>query len=198
MESEDRSIASQAGANANTSNATAGGYGAGAQSIQGSLIPTLNRELTGTQGLTPTQQNSLLVAGQQGSGGAAGGLAGAAGLTAARTRNSGALSGTLDQIARAKTQAGSQANLGVANESTQVALDKQKQAQQQLQGLYGTDVSAQLGQMGLANQDLNTELNANKQGWLQNTEGILNTVGNLGKDAAQAYGATQGGGGGGQ
>jgi hypothetical protein len=187
MESTDRSIANQAGQNANTSNATAGGYGSSAQSIQGSLIPTLNRELTGTQGLTPTQQNNMLVAGQQGAGGAAGGLAGAAGLTAARTRNSGALSGTLDQIARERTQAGSQANLGVQNESTQVALDRQKQAQNQLQGLYGTDVSAQLGQMGLANQDLNTQLKAGQQGWAQNLEGGLNTISGLGKAATSSF-----------
>jgi|HubBroStandDraft_1064217.scaffolds.fasta_scaffold00161_62 hypothetical protein len=191
MESADRSIASQAGNNANTSNATAGGYGSSAKSIAGTLIPTLNYEATGNAGLTPQQQNQMLVAGQQGGGGAAGSLAGAAGLAANRTKNSGSLSGSLDAIARAKTQAGSQANLGVANQSTQVALDRQKQAQSQLQGLYGTDVSAQLGQMGLANQDLNTELNANKQGWLQNTEGVLGTLSGMGKNAATSFAGLQ-------
>jgi hypothetical protein len=183
----DRSVAAQAGNNANTSNAAAGGYGSQARSIAGNLIPTLNYEATGNAGLNPTQTNNLLVASQQGAGGAAGGVAGTAGLNAQRTRNSGALSGVLDQIARARTQAGSQANLGVQNESTDVALQRQKQAQQQLQGLYGTDVSAQLGQMGLANQDLNTQLKAGQQGWLQNTEGVLGTLSGMGKNAATSF-----------
>lgn len=191
MESADRSIANQAGTNAATSNAAGAGYGSSAKSIAGTLIPTLNYEASGNAGLTPTQQNNMLVAGQQGAGGATGALAGAAGLAANRTRNSGSLSGSLDQLARIRAQQGSQANLGVQNESTQVALDRQKQAQNQLQGLYGTDVSAQLGQMGLANQDLNTQLGANRQGWLQNTEGVLDTLSGMGKNAASSFAALQ-------
>lgn len=189
--STDRSIASQAAGDATTANNSAGGYGSSAKTIAGSLIPTLNYQASGNAGLDPTQKNNLLVAGQQGSGGGAGALAGSAALTAARTRNSGALSGTTDAIARAKLQADSGAGLGVENESTQVALDRQKQAQQQLQGLYGTDVSAQLGEMGIGQQALNTELGANRQGWLQNTEGALDTLSGMGKNAASSFAALQ-------
>jgi hypothetical protein len=188
MESDDRSIAGQAGTAATAANAGAGGYGSTAAGIQGNLIPTLNREASGNAGLDPTQKNNLLVAGQQGSGGGAGALSGSAALTAARTRNSGSLSGTTDAIARAKLQADSGAGLGVENESTQIALQRQQEAQKQLQGLYGTDVSAQMSELGLGNQDLQTQLKAGQQGWLQNTEGVLGTVGNMGLGAAKAAG----------
>jgi hypothetical protein len=191
MESTDRSIAGQAAQNSTTANDTAGQYGSSASQIKGTLIPTLNYEASGKAGLDPTQTNNLLVAGQQGSGGGASALAGSAALAAARTRNSGSLSGVTDDIARHKLQADSSAGLNVQNESTQVALDRQKQAQQQLQGLYGTDVSAQLGEMGIGNQALNTELAANKQGWLQNTEGALDTLSGMGKNAASSFAALQ-------
>jgi hypothetical protein len=191
MESTDRSIAADAQQNANTANAGAGSYGSNAAQERGSLIPTLNREMAGNAGLDPTQKNNMLVAGQQGSGGGAGALAGSAALAAARTRNSGSLSGVTDDIARHKLQADSNAGLNVENESTKVALERQKQAQNQMQGLYGTDVGAQLGEMGIGNQALNTELAANRQGWLQNTEGVMDTLSGMGKNAASSFATLQ-------
>jgi len=187
----DRSIAKQAGENSKTAGATAGQFGGAALGIAGPLTGELQREAANPIGYTPEQTNAMLVAGEQGAGGANASIAGTAGLAAGRTRNSAALSGVLDAAARAKTQQLSQNALNVQNKSADVGLQRQQQAQQQLQGLYGTNVNAQLGAMGIQNQDLNTELAANRQGWLQNTEGVLNTVGNLGKDAAQAYGAVQ-------
>jgi len=187
----DRSIAKQAGENANTAGATAGGFGSAALGIAGPLTGELQREAADPIGYTPEQTNAQLVAGEQGAGGANASIAGTAGLAAGRTRNSAALSGVLDAAARAKTQQLSQNALNVQNRSADLGIQRQDAAQRQLAGLYGTNVNAQLGAMGIQNQDLNTELTANRQGWLQNTEGVLNTVGNLGKDAAQAYGAVQ-------
>lgn len=184
----DRSIANQAASNASTAGGVGGTYGSGASGISSTIIPTLNREAAGGGGLTPTQKNQALVASQQGAGGAAGGVAGAAGLAAARTRNSGSLSGVLDAAARAKAQAGSQAGLNVENASTKLAAQQQQQALGGLEGLYGTDVSAQMKAMGLQNQDLDTELNANKQGWLQQGEGVLGTLGGAAKTAAGIQG----------
>jgi hypothetical protein len=188
MESDDRSQQAAAGNAEKTAATTGAGYGGQASSIASSLIPTLNYEATGNAGLTPTQKNNMLVAGQQGAGGATGSIVGEAGLAANRTRNSGALSGVQDAAARSRIQAASKANLGVENESTQIANQKQAQAQQQLQGLYGTDVNAQLKAMGLVPEDINADVNAGKSGWLQNTEGALNTIGGLGLGAAKAAG----------
>jgi hypothetical protein len=49
-------------------------------------------------------------------------------------------------------------------------------------------VSAQLGAQKNQTADINTELDANKQGWLQNGLAIANTVIGAGKGAAGAYG----------
>jgi hypothetical protein len=172
----DRSLQAQAENAGKTASSTGAGYGSSASTIAGSLIPTLNREAAGNDGLTPTQKSQQLTSALQGGGGAASSIAGAAGLTAARTRNSGALSGVQDAAARAKTQAGSTANLDIENESTQLAAERQQEALGQLGGLYNTDVSAQLKSMGLIPEDVNAGANAGKEGWLQNTLATINTL----------------------
>jgi len=187
----DRSIQNAAKSDANQAGATAGQFGGAALGIAGPLTGELQREAANPIGYTPEQTNAQLVAGEQGAGGANASIAGTAGLAAGRTRNSAALSGVLDAAARAKTQQLSQNALNVQNRSADLGIQRQDAAQRELAGLYGTNVNAQLGAMGIQNRDLNTELEAGKSGWLQNTLGVLNTVGNLGKDAAQAYQATQ-------
>jgi hypothetical protein len=174
----DRSIAGQAGNNASAAGGTAGQYGSAAMGIGGPLTAQLQREAANPVGFTPDQINAQLVAGEQGAGGATAGITGAAGLNAMRTRNSGALSGVLDQAARTKQQALSQNALGVQNESAKLGLQRQSQAQGQLAGLYGTDVGGQMKALGLQNDDLSTQLAANRQGWLQNAESVANTISN--------------------
>lgn len=187
----DRSIQKSAGQDATAAGGAAGGFGGAATGIAGQLTPEIEREAANPIGYTPTQTNNMLVAGEQGAGGSNASIAGAAGLAANRTRNSGALSGVLDAAARAKAKQLSTNALNIQNRSADVGLQRQQQAQQQLQGLYGTNVNAQLGAMGLQNQDLDTELKAGQQGWLQNTEGVLGTLGKLGSKAAGAEGDTQ-------
>lgn len=187
----DRSIANQAAQNSTAAGAGAGTFAGRAAGIAGPLTAQLQQEAANPIGYTPEQTNAQLVAGEQGAGGANASIAGQAGLAAGRTKNSAALSGVLDAAARAKTQQLSQNALGVQNRSADLGIQRQQQAQQQLQGLYGTNVNAQLGDMGIQNQDLNTELNANKQGWLQNTEGVLGTISNMGSKAAGAFAGLQ-------
>lgn len=170
----------QASNAANTAASTAAGYGSTAGGIQAGLIPQLEAESTGNIGFTPEQQSNMLTAGEQGAGGAASGIVGQAGLQAGRTRNSAATSGLMDEAARQKIRQSSTNALDVANESANLAQKKQAESQAALQGLYGTDVSAQLRAMGLEPEDINAETNAGNSGWLQNTEGILRTISGLG------------------
>lgn len=147
---------------------TATNYGAAATGVGSSLVPELTKEATNPTGMTPTEKNNLLVAGAQGAGGATAGITGQADLEAARTHNTGALSGVLDQAAREKTKALSNTTLGVANQD--VAL-KEKQRQEGLaglQGVYGTDVGAQLKAQGLVPEDINAENAAAQSGVQQN------------------------------
>ena len=184
----DRAAANEAGQAAKTAGTTAAGYGTAAQGIGGVLTPTLERDIANPIGFNPVEKNNMLVAGEQGAGGAAGGIAGAAGLNAMRTRNSGALSGVLDQNARIKQQQLSQNALGVQNESAKLAQAKRASALGGLQGLYGTDVGAQMKSMGIQNEDINSQIEAGKSGWLQNTMGVIGTLGGMGLGAAKAAG----------
>ena len=184
----DRAAANEAGQAEKTAGTMAAGYGASAAAIGAPLTKTLQNDVNNPIGFTPTETNNMLVAGEQGAGGAAGGIAGAAGLNAMRTRNSGALSGVLDQNARIKQQQLSENALGVQNESAKLAQAKRASALGGLQGLYGTDVSAQLKGMGIQNQDINTQIEAGKSGWLQNTMGVIGTLGGMGLGAAKAAG----------
>lgn len=153
---------------ANTATATAGGYGSAATDISSKLVPTLTQEATNPQGFMPQDLNAMLVKGEEGAGGAAGSLMGEAGLRAVRSRNTGALSGVMGEISRDKTRALGQNALGV---QTMNAEEKQRQRSEGLHGLegvYGTDVGAQLKAEGLVPEDINAMLNANKTGWGKN------------------------------
>lgn len=187
----DRSIANQANANSKTAGAAAGQYGSAATGVAGQIVPELERQAANPIGYTPTQTNAQLVAGEQGAGGSNSSIAGTAGLAAGRTRNSSALSGVLDAAARAKAQQLSTNALNVQNRSADLGIQRQDQARGALTGIYGTDVGASLKGMGIQDQDLSTELQAKNQGWAQNLNMGLNTIGTLGKDAASAYKDTE-------
>jgi hypothetical protein len=148
---------------AKTATSNAGQYGAQAAGINSTIMPTLTREAQGGGGYTPTQANNQLVAGEQGAGGANAGITGTANLQAARTHNTGALSGVLDQAARLKQQTLSNNALGVQTRSADLANQQQAGALKQLGGLYGTDVNAQLGNQRLVPEDINAATTAGTQ-----------------------------------
>lgn len=179
----DRNLQQQATGAATTAAGTASGYGNAAGGIGATLTPVLTRQANGGGGLTATQQNNETVAGEQAAGGANAGVAGQAGLAANRTRNTGALSSVLDAASRNKTAQNSNVALDVARQNTGVQLGQQQSALQQLGNLYGTNVGAQLGAQRNQTEDINAAVNAGNSGWLQNTEGVLNTVSNMGKAA---------------
>ena len=185
----DRAAQAAASGAAKTAGTTAAGYGTSAGAIGAPLTKTLQNDVNNPIGFTPTETNNMLVAGEQGAGGATSGIAGAAGLNAMRTRNTGALSGVLDQAARTKQQQLSQNALGVQNESAKLAQAKRASALSGLQGLYGTDVGAQLKAMGVQDSDINSEIAAGQSGWLQNVEGVGNMLGNMAKGAGSIMSA---------
>jgi hypothetical protein len=179
----DRSIAKTAGSNAASAGGTAGGFGATAAGEESALVPGLERDANTPTGFTAQQKNNMLVAGAEGVGGTGAGATGAASLTAARTKNAGGFADALDEAARIRGRQTSQNALGVQNADAQLAQEKQQEARKALQGLYGTDTSNQLKAMGLQNEDLNSQLAAKRQGWLQDTEGVINTISGAAKGA---------------
>lgn len=177
----DRSVQKTAGSNAAAATGTAGGFGSQASQIGSTIIPGLEQEATHPTGYTPEQLNAQRVASQQGLGGATSGITGQANLEAARTRNAGGFAAALGEAARAKNRQASQNEVELQARNADLANKKQRQAQQQLSGLYGTDVSSQLKAMGLSDQALQEQLAAGQQGWLQQGEGGLNTLANVAK-----------------
>lgn len=169
---------------ATTAAQTGSQYGRQASDISSTLVPQLTQEAQHPTGINPTDLNSMLVAGEQGAGGANAGVAGQAGLTAARTRNTGALSGVLDEAARSKGRTLSQNALGVQGENAQTKLKQQQAGLTGLEGLYGKDVSAGLEAQGLVPKDVEAEAKANQTGWLQNMMGIWEQINN----SAKAFG----------
>jgi hypothetical protein len=172
----DRDIQGKAKKNAGTAGDVATGYGSTAAQIGSSVIPGLEQQAQHPTGYDPVTKNNMLVASQQGVGGASSGVTGEANLAAARTRNAGGFGRVLDEAARIKGRQLSQNALGVENQSAQLAQQKQMDAQKLLAGLYGTDTSNQLHAMGVQNQDLNTALEAGKSGWQQNAMNWIKTL----------------------
>src|SRR5271155_5439056 len=138
----------------NSANTTANNYGSSATGIGSTLVPFEQKQLTNPSGMNPTDINNMLVAGEQGAGGANAGITGTANLEAARTHNTGALSGVLDQASRNKTKQLSENALDVQNQNAKVKLGQQDEASKALGGLYGTDVNAQLKAQGLVPEDI--------------------------------------------
>ncbi len=172
----DRSVQSGAKSNKSVADTTAGGFGSQASQIGSSLIPGLERQANNPTGFTPMQKNAMLVSGAESAGGTEAGGRGAAMLQSLRTKNPSGFASALDESARIKGRQLSQNALGVETADARQAQANQARAQQQLQGLYGTDTSNQLRAMGLSDEALRTQLEAGKSGWLQNVEGGIDTL----------------------
>lgn len=58
--------------------------------------------------------------------------------------------------------------------------------------MYGTDTSGMLNAMNQEHEDVNSEVAANNSGWLQDTMGMLNGIGNLATGAGKLWSAKNG------
>lgn len=166
---------------ATTAAGTGSKYGSSADTVASTLVPTLQKEATNPAGYMPEDLNNMLVASQQGAGGAAAGVAGEAGNIAARTRNTGALSGVLDEAARQRARASSTGALDIATKNAALKQQQQQAGLKGLEGLYGTDVGAQLKAQSLVPEDIDAWAKANQTGWLQNVDQTLAAVGGASK-----------------
>lgn len=172
----DRAAQAAAKQNVATANTVAGQAGTNAGQERATLIPTLKNDVNNPTGYTANEQNQQLAAAEAGAGGATSGLTGAAGLMAARTRNTGANPAILDSIARSKAGASAKASEGIAADSSKLAQMKRQSALGGLNNMYGQDVSQQMKAMGLSTDAINAEVNAGKSGWLQNTLDTINAL----------------------
>jgi hypothetical protein len=180
----DRALQSAATKDATTAGTTAAGYGSTAANEGSTLNPFYTSEMKATHGFNPNQVNELLTAAEAGGGGANGALMGQAQQEAARTRNASGFTKSLDEAARDKSKAAAGASEGVAAEDVMGAKKLNQEGASGMEGLYGTNVGAQLKAMGQQNEDIGTALQAGQTGWLQNMQGTLNSLANGAKGAA--------------
>jgi hypothetical protein len=187
----DRGASTTAGNLGKQAGTVAGNAQTNANELYSSLVPGLIRQAQNPNaaGLTAQQLNNANTAGAEAIGGANATATGEGRLAALRSRTAGGFAPALDEAARARGRQLSTNALDVQNANARLGLERSSQAQQQLEGLYGTNTSNMLKAMGLQDQDLETQLAANRQGWVQNTDATI--------AALRGAGASGGGGGGG-
>ena len=160
----------------------AGGYGSSAAGANAALTPFFTQEMNAQHSLTPGQENEMLTAAGQGAGGAFGGAEGQINRNAARTGNATGVTKSLDEMARDKAKSAAGTSEGVAAQDVMGAQQLRQQGAQGLQGLYGTDVNAQLNAMKQSSDDINLENQVKGQSWVQQMQGLANLGGSITKD----------------
>lgn len=165
--------------------ATAGGVAAGDQASAGTehstLDPFFRHEMGAEHLFTPGQNDELLTAAGAGSGAVAGSEAAALNRNAAATNNQTALTKSLGDAARDRMKSAAGASEGIAAQDVLGAKQLNQEGAAGESGLFNTDTDAALKAMGLQTNDINTQLEAGKSGWLQNMNATLSTLGNLAK-----------------
>ena len=184
-----RNATGQAGRAADTAANTGTDLGARASSIGAVTTPFLTQEMLHPTGIGQEGIGAEEAAALGGAGGAASGLTGQAMQRAAVSRNAGGFQAALADAARSREQAAAGASVGIAAQNEQAKLGQQQQGAEGLGNLYKTDTSGMLTAMGQVPEDVNSEVNAGKSGWLQDSLGILSTLNGSANAAANTRNA---------
>jgi hypothetical protein len=145
--------------------------------------------------MSPGQTNEMLTAADSGAGGAFGGAEGEMERGASTTGNGSTLSKSLDQLAREKAQSAAKTSEGVAAEDVGGAQKLNQEGAAGMQGLYGTNVGAQLGAMKQQSTDISDAGTLEGQGVLKNLTGMAAQLGSAASGAAAVNNSFLGGGG---
>jgi len=177
----DRGAASDASQMRKTSGQQADIYGERGTEERGAIVPGLEREAQNPTGFTPLEKSSIQTSTGEALGGVNAGAAGEARLNAMRTRNASGFAPALAEAARStgRAAAANAQQLNIAD--AELARQRQDAARSALMRLYGIDTGQQLGEQKTQVEDLQAQLAAGRQGWLQNTLDTINTLANARK-----------------
>lgn len=164
---------------ASTDASTAANLQGESQGEHAQLSPLLSQEAHAEHAYDPTQINELLTAAEAGTGAAAGSAASGGDELAARTRNASGFTKSAQEMARDRMKAAAGASEGIAAADVNGAKALNQEGIHGLQGLYGTDTTGMLDAMGQRTKDVNSEVDAGKSGWLQNTLDTVKTIGDV-------------------
>jgi hypothetical protein len=126
-------------------------YASQALGINSALAPALTAEAINPQGINPTTMGQMTTAAEQTAGGSNAGIAGTAGLRAARTRNIGSGQAATEEAGRGAAEDLSQINAGIQTKNADLKAHQQQAGLSGLGAMYGTDVNAGENALGLAN-----------------------------------------------
>jgi len=174
-----RQQVAQATQAAQTAAGVGAGYGAEAGGELGVLSPFYTREMQAKHAFDPSQLNELLTAAGAGAGGVTGAAQGALQRQAASTGNVAGQTKALQELARDRMKAQAGASEGIAGEDVLGAQKLQQEGAAGMQGLYGTNVKAQLEAMGQVAPDVQAATQASKTGWLQQAEQLGTTAADI-------------------
>ena len=152
-------------ANSGTANGLQNQYSSQALGLGSTLAPSLTAESINPQGYSPTTMGQMTTAAEQTAGGSNAGVAGEAGLRAARTRNIGSGQAATAEGGRAAGQELSQVNAGIQTNNAKLKAQQQQEGLTGLEHMYGTDVTAGENALGLSNSSLNLANNAKPTFW---------------------------------
>ena len=125
-----------------------------AASLYGTLSPTLSTMATNPQGINPADMAKIQTSNMQTAGGANSGAVGQGSLLSARTKNAGTADAAIAKSGEAASQNLSKANLATQNEEQALKSQQQEEGLKGLQGLYGTNTSAEMGGLNSSNTAL--------------------------------------------
>ena len=162
---------------------TSGMLQSGASTIGSTLTPFLTEEMLHPQGYGQQGLSAMTAAAEGGAGGATSGLTGQAMQRAAASHNAGGYQAALDAAARERTKVSAGASEGIAASNAGLKQEQMQEGAKGLQGLYNTDTSGMLNAMGQEHSDINTELEAAKQGpdWMSTLSNGMSLIGQAGK-----------------
>src|SRR6185503_14268182 len=127
-------------------------YASQALGVNQALAPTLSAEAINPQGFNPTTMGQMRTAAEQSAGGTNAGIAGQAGLRAARTRNIGSGQAATAAAGRQASEKLSDIDAGIESQNAKLKSNQQQEGIAGLEKLYGEDVGAGTNALGLANQ----------------------------------------------
>jgi len=137
-----------------TGNALSNQYNSQALGISSALTPTLTAQAINPQGFNPTTMGQMRTSAEQSAGGSNAGIAGQAGLRAARTRNIGSGQAATAQAGRQASENLSQVDTGIESQNAKLKANQQQEGLSGLGKLYGEDVGAGMNALGLSNEAL--------------------------------------------
>lgn len=166
--------------------ANSGTASSNASNLYSSVVPQLTSEALNPAGFDPTDLAAMNTGAQQSAGGTQAATVGQSGLLAARTKNSGAAAGAIDNSSRNAGEQLSKNALGVRIANANLKQNQQQAGIAGLTGLTGMETAAANNSLGEVANNSNANTNAANESW--------NWARTILDPAMQAAGSAAGGG----